>query len=158
VARQDGNVSVCVWQDTRPVTFMSSGHNPDHTKPVSRKRVDGSIIHVDCLVCIVDYNMYMGGVDRGDQLRKYYHVHVKSRKYYKYIFWFVFEVCVLNSFILSHYSPCNLPISSYLSFRLHLARELIGDYCSRKRHSISKTVIHHHLVRQYSSLSMQSTK
>ena len=146
VARQDGNVSVCVWQDTRPVTFMSSGHNPDHTKCVPRKRVDGSIMHVDCPVCIVDYNKYMGGVDRGDQLRKYYHVHVKSRKYYKYIFWFVFEVCVLNSFILSHYSPCNLPISSYLSFRLQLARELIGDYCSRKRHTISKTVIHHHLV------------
>ena len=102
VARQDGNVSVCACQDTQPVTFMSSGHNPDHTKSVSRKGVDGSIINVDCAVCIVDYNNYMGGVDRGDRLRKYYHVHVKSRKYYKYIFWFVFEVCVLNSFILSH--------------------------------------------------------
>ena len=61
VARQDENVSVCVWQDTWPVTFMSSGHNPYHIKPVSRKRVDGSIMHVDCPQCIVDYNMYMEG-------------------------------------------------------------------------------------------------
>ena len=99
--RQDGNVSVCVWQDTRPVTFMSSCHNPAHTTLVSRRRVDGSIMNVECPVSIRDYNMYMGGVGRGDQLRKYYHVHVKSRKSYKYIFWYLFEVCVLNSFILS---------------------------------------------------------
>ena len=30
VMRQDGNVVVTVWQDTRPVTFISSGHHPDH--------------------------------------------------------------------------------------------------------------------------------
>ena len=87
--RQDGNVSVCVWQDTRPVTFMSSYHNPAHTTLVSRRRVDGSIMNVECPVSIRDYNMYMGGVDRGDQLRKYYHVHVKSCKSYKYIFWYL---------------------------------------------------------------------
>ena len=103
-------------------------------------------MHVSCPISIVDYNKYMGGVDRGDQYRKYYHVHVKSRKSYKYIFWFLFEVCVFNSYVLSHYSPCNLPISSYLSYRLQLANELIGNYNSRKRHVISKTVIHHHLV------------
>ena len=94
IVRQDGNVSICVWQDTRPVTFMSSGHNPDHTKSIPRKRVDGSIMNVP--LSIVDYNKYMGGVDRGDQYRKYYHVHVKSRKSFKYIFWFLFEVCVLS--------------------------------------------------------------
>ena len=84
--RQDGNVPVCVWQDTRPVTFMSSGHNPAHTTSITRKKIDGSVVHVDCPVCIVDYNKYMGGVDRGDQYRQYYPVHTKSRKSYKYIF------------------------------------------------------------------------
>ena len=72
--RQDGNFSVCVWQDTRPVTFMSLCHNPAHTTLVSRRRVDGSIMNVECPVYIRDYNMYMGGVNREDQLRKYYHV------------------------------------------------------------------------------------
>ena len=74
---------------------MSSGHNPRHTTSITRKKIDGSVIHVDCPQSIVDYKKYMGGVERGDQYRKYYHVHVKS---YKYIFWFLFEVCVLNSF------------------------------------------------------------
>ena len=89
MVRQDGNVCVVVWQDTRPVTFMSSGHNPDHTTSVRRKKVDGSIVHVDCPYSIVDYNKSMGGVDRGDQFRKYYHVRMKTHKCYKYIFCFL---------------------------------------------------------------------
>ena len=35
--RQDENVSVCVWRDTQPVTFISFGHNPAHTKVIRRK-------------------------------------------------------------------------------------------------------------------------
>ena len=88
----------------------------------------------------------MGGVDRGDQYRQYYRGHVKSRKSYKYFFWFVFEVCVLNAYILSRYSPTIHPISSYLSFRKQLANELIGKYNCRRRQVISQTLIHHHLV------------
>ena len=58
--RQDGNVCVTVWQDTRPVTFMSSGHNPDRTKVVQRKRHDGSMIDVDCPICVVDKTSLWG--------------------------------------------------------------------------------------------------
>ena len=143
---QDGNLVVTVWQDSRPVTFLSSGHNPDHTRSVRRKKGDGSYANLDCPVCIADYNMYMGGVDKGDQYRKYYHVRMKSRKCYKYIFWFLFEVCVLNAYVLSHYSPCNHPISSFLAYRHQLARELIGQYNSRKRQVVSHATIHHDLV------------
>ena len=32
--RQDGNACETVWQDTRPVIFIPSGHNPDRTKVV----------------------------------------------------------------------------------------------------------------------------
>ena len=50
--RQDGNVCVCVWQDTRPVTFMSSGHNPAHTKSIRRKKGDGSHMNVECPISL----------------------------------------------------------------------------------------------------------
>ena len=82
VVRQEGNLTVTVWQDKRLVTSLSTAHNPDQIEVVKRKKVDGSIVHVDCPV---DYK-YMGGVDKGDQLRQYYYVRVKSRKSYKYIF------------------------------------------------------------------------
>ena len=96
------------------MTFMSSGHNPDHTRSVCRKKADGSRVEVDCPVCIVDYNKFVADVDKGDQYRKYYHVRMKPCKCYKNIFCFLFEVCVLNSYILSRYSPCNHPNTTYL--------------------------------------------
>ena len=43
----------------------------------------------------------MGGVDRNDQIRGYYHVRLKTKKYYKYIFWFLFDLTITNSYILS---------------------------------------------------------
>ena len=118
------------------MTFMSSGHNPDHTKSIRRKKGDGSSIDVECPVSIVDYNQYMGGVDRGDQYMQYYRCHIKSHKSYKHLFWYVFDVCVLNAFILSRYSPTIHPISSYLSFRKQLANELIGNYNCHRCHLV----------------------
>ena len=61
------------------------------------------------------YNEHMGGVDEGDQLRGYYHVRLKCTKNYKYIFWFT-----------------GTPMTQK-QFRVKLAEQLIGDYCSRKR-------------------------
>lgn len=88
---------------------MSTAHDLGCTRPAARRKADGSVINVECPVAIIDYNKFMGGVDKGDQFMKYYVVRMKSRKCYKYIFWFLFEVCVLNTFILSWYSPCNHP-------------------------------------------------
>ena len=74
----------------------------------------------------------MGGVDHNDQLRGYYHVRLKCRKYYKYIFWFLFDVAVINSYILAkHYT--DLSIKDVKAFRTELAKGLIGEYSSRKR-------------------------
>ena len=143
-ARQEGNTCVTVWQDTRPVASISTGHNPSSTKVVTRGK-GKNMKYLDCPECIFDYNRFMGGVDRGDQLRQYYHVRVKSCKSYKYIFWFLFEVCILNSYIFSRYTQCTHN-KTYLSFRQELARQLIGNYNSRKRRTITRTVIHHDLA------------
>ena len=35
------------------------------------------------------YTANMGGVDRADQLRSHYYVGRQSRKWYKYLFWFL---------------------------------------------------------------------
>ena len=50
------------------------------------------------------YNIIMAGVDKNDQLRGYYEVRTKSTKNYKYIFWFLFDVAIVNAFILCTYS------------------------------------------------------
>ena len=71
-----------------------------------------------CPSSIATYTKHMGGVDLGDQLRKYYSVRLKC---YKYIFWFMFDVCITNAYVLTKYVPsCE-------------RQALIGTYNSRKR-------------------------
>ena len=138
-SRQDMNIPNLVatsWKDNKVVTVVSTMSSPEDTGMVSRKQKDGTRIDVPCPATVYLYNRYMGGVDRGDQLRKYYHFRMKSRKNYKYIFWFLVDVCITNSYILSHYHPTStLPMSecTLKAFRLRLAEELIGSYKSRKR-------------------------
>ena len=105
VSRQSEGLVVTVWQDTKPVTVLTTQHRPSATTTVVRKKIDGSKINVQCPQAIVDYNQHMGGVDIGDQYRKYYEVRTKSRKFYRYIFWFLLEICILNSYILYRYAP-----------------------------------------------------
>ena len=62
--RQDGSLTVMVWQDTKTVV-MSTAHSAATTTTVRRKKGDGSITDVTAPKAIVDYNMHMGGVDRG---------------------------------------------------------------------------------------------
>ena len=102
---------------------------------VKRQQTDGSRIEVACPSSVVLYNRYMGGVDRNDQLRQYYHIRNRGRKYYRYILWFLFETCVANSFILyrnfcTSHQPHARKLKTYLDFRLQLHKEFVGDYCS----------------------------
>ena len=87
----------------------------------------------------------MGGVDIRDQHRQYYHIHVKSCKSYKYIFWFLFEICILNFYILCRYTECTHN-KTYLSFWHELTCQLISNYNSHKRRTITRKVIHHDLA------------
>ncbi|XP_062523428.1 UPF0746 protein DDB_G0281095-like [Corticium candelabrum] len=49
---------------------------------------------------ICDYNAHMGGVDKSDQMIKYYEVLHKSLKYWKKIFLHMIDLAILNSFIM----------------------------------------------------------
>ena len=136
--RQSENLTAVVWQDKRPVNVLSTHSQPGETQPVLRREKNGSLVELSCPTAILAYTKYMGGVDLGDQLRNYYSVRLKCRKNYKYIFWFLFDVCITNSFILSKF--CNSTSSQPTKgetrlkvFRIHLAESLIGSYTSRQR-------------------------
>ena len=47
----------------------------------------------------------MGGVDRNDQLRGYYNIEVKSRKFYKYLFYAAMDVAITDTFIMCKFFP-----------------------------------------------------
>ena len=90
------NLTVSVWQDNRPVCVAASNSDPTTSELVKRKKRDGSHDNFSCPQAVYLYNRYMGGVDRNDQLRGYYQVRLKGRKYYKYIFWFLFDLAITN--------------------------------------------------------------
>ena len=86
---------------------------------------------MNCPVAITAYSANMGGVDHNDQLRQYYHVRTKGIKYYKYIFWFLFEMIIANAFILLR--QLVRPNITLRDFRLQLAKSLVDTYNSRKQ-------------------------
>ena len=129
---QQGNLSVSVWQDNRPVVTISTNSDPTQLDSVQRKSRDGVSSAYSCPQSLSLYNRYMGGVDRNDQLRGYYHVRLKCRKYYKYIFWFLFDLSITNAYILSKHHPEHRRMK-VKDFRAALASQLIGSYCSRKQ-------------------------
>lgn len=112
---------------------------------VSRKQKDGSIVNVRCPKVLKQYTQNMNGVDRADQLRSTYSICRKAAKLWKYLFWFMVDVAICNSFILMKES-INHSITTksggrrervQLEYRMKLAHQFLGDYWGkRKRESI----------------------
>ena len=70
--------------------------------------------------------MYMGGAEKADQLRGYYHVCPKN---YKHVFWFLFDVATTNAFILHLYFSVTTSTPMTLKqFRVKFAEQLIGNH------------------------------
>lgn len=84
--RLDTNLSVCVWQDTKPVTACTTFCQTTPLSEVQCKIKSNEHHTFPCPETIETYNRYVGGVDKNDQFREYYHVQLKSRKYYKYTY------------------------------------------------------------------------
>ena len=133
VFRQRSNLTAVVWQDRRPVHVLSTLSQPGEVQKVLRRERDGSRAEVDCPSSIVTYTKYMGGVDLGDQLRRYYSVRLKCYKNYKYFFWTFFDISITNAFILSKLCTPPSLLDTLKSFRVKLAWSLIGSYNSRQR-------------------------
>ena len=103
--RQDGQLVVTPWQDTKTVSVLSTNCQPYSEENVSRRQKTGSRVNVLCPEAMRLYNRFMAGVDKSDQLRGYYAVRMKSTKNYKYIFWFLFDLAIVNAFILHSRVP-----------------------------------------------------
>ena len=132
--RQCGELVVTLWKDTKVVMMASTNAQPNKIEKVKRKLKTGERKEVDCPNSVSLYNKYMGGVDRNDQTRNYYHVRTKCRKSYKYFFWFLFDVAISNAYILSKYNKdAKAKYKDSKSFRVELGKQLIGTYNARKR-------------------------
>lgn len=124
-------MSATAWMDRKVVMAMYNSSNPTQSSTVLRRSKEGIRESVTCPEALTAYNNNMGGVDRGDQLRGYYHVRMKCRKVYKYIANFLFDVSITNAFILYRIGHPSSKLQMK-DFRVTLAKELIGNYCSKQ--------------------------
>ena len=127
----DGPLMGLKWQDKRQVVMLSTIHDATIIEKRRRtRRVAGGIEVIRKPRVIEEYNTYMGGVDKGDQLVTYYGFSHRTTKWYKRVFLHLFEVSLVNAYIL--YCTLLPPKQrlSHLDFRLAVASHLLDSFIS----------------------------
>lgn len=135
ITGQRGNLLFVKWHDKRDMAFLSTNVSPEEPSRTVQRKKNGRNIDIQ-KPCVSDvYTANMGGVDRADQFRSYYTVGRQSRKWYRYIFWFLFNVAACNGYILEceHRRRNRQRKRPQAAFRLELGRRLINNYSYRKR-------------------------
>ena len=130
-SREARSLQACGWTTSLSLLCpQTPSHQPQVLYSIDRKTSHGLLFLV--LKLYISYNSNMGGVDQGDQLCGYYNCRTKSQKFYKHTFYFLFDVSITNAFILwkRFSSAAGMTLKE---FRLQLAQQLIGDYCSHRR-------------------------
>lgn len=114
-------VYVSKWVDKRPVLMITTLKHPKMTLLIDRH---GKIRKKPEEVAI--YNKYMSGIDRADQMISYYSSPRKSLRWYKKVFFHIFDLAVWNSFYtFKRYCKNNDKRYDFLSFRDTLIQSLI---------------------------------
>ena len=145
---QARKVSASAWVDCETVMVMSTNCQPSSCGTVNRKQRDGSSLEVPCPASIISYNKFMGVVIVGTSCVGTTAVDQRVENFYKYIYFFLFDVAITNAYILLK-SSGSCPFKDLKSFRLRLAKDLIGEYCSCRRKGRRGTVIHPLPFRHY---------
>lgn len=111
-------------------------HNASKVTTVKRTNRKGKKEEVPCPEAISDYNKYMGGVDRMDQMHSAYNVARKSRRWWIKLFYYFFDMTIINAFIIfkevEKQNGVSKPMTQ-LQFRSLLVNELIGKFINKKR-------------------------
>ena len=115
-----------VRKDTKCVTVLTSEH-PGHSQGTvtgnwkedgQRKKKD-----VPIPLPVYNYNKYMGGVDRSDQLLKNYQILRQTKKYWKTLLFHFLDLATVNAYILfKDIHPASKV--SHFRFRENLVRAL----------------------------------
>ena len=139
--RQCGNLVATMWRDKRVVSLLSTNTPPEAEIHAEQQIVRGrrkQVVPAEAMKkpdVVAVYNDGMNGVDVNDQYRSYYPAGSVSRKWWKYLLWFFFNLSIVNSYILEKLAGHKK--RSQLAFRRELARLLITGYNGYKRPSSS---------------------
>ena len=161
VSAQRGKIIFTKWHDKRDISFLSSNVLPSEPSRLVPRKKNGRNIQIEKPRVADVYTADMGGVDRADQLQSFYFAGYSSRKWYRYIFWFLFNLSVCNSFILESIYRTNQGERKrpMINFRLDLAKRLINGFSQRKRKRRSQEALNQPVAREeHISVHVQGRK
>ena len=130
------NLTCVGWKDTKALRLASTMAQPTGVEPRCTRRVGATTTVVTIPDAAEKYNFRMGGVDLFDKLKGSYAVGRASKRVWKYLFWFLFQSCIVNAYIL--YTLGNARAHKkkrykQLDFRHELITSLIGNFSNRRR-------------------------
>ena len=129
--RCQGSITCMVWQDRRPITFISNFHDPKQIGVANRRNKDGTLDEVPMPQLVQDYNRHMGGCDKNYQMTRLH----RSRRHYRWprrLFIKFFMWACYNSFVIyvSKLEAADKKPMFYTRYIQKLCIDLIGNYRS----------------------------
>ena len=123
----DDYTAVIQWHDKRTVSILSTVHTDTPVQVERRSRhAPGGREEVEKPEAVVEYNKYMGGVDRGDQLLSYYGFPHRTVKWWRRAFFFLFDAAIVNSYIMYCMTITGRRLS-HEQYRITLAKQLLSS-------------------------------
>ena len=125
--KQKGLLVATQWTDKRQVNIISTNADPVVTT-VQRRSKEG-MVDIEIPMPVMTYNSGMFGVDLADQHRAYYPVGRSSTKWWRYIFWYLIDLSMINSFLLMKSARPNgsdSPAQNHLMFRKAVLDQLLS--------------------------------
>ena len=98
IAMTNGTLQVMKWADRKDVLLASTLHTGGFGLSTKRDPATGEFVRRP--LCVLDYDKYMGAVDRSDQMLTYQAFLRRSVKWWKKVFFHMLMLSVLNSYIL----------------------------------------------------------
>ncbi len=126
------------WVDCKPVSILTTLYSANDKVSCKRKVKKNGVFSEVILpqpLAIHEYNQFMNGVDRSDQMLAFYNVGRKCYKWWKTLFFHLIDITVVNSFLLFQTYRDQEPDMEALhrpakyalvDFREALVRQLLG--------------------------------
>ena len=129
--RTDSRLNITAYQDSNAqVLILNTVYPPLECVPVGEGDEQRQVP-----LSLYNYRRYMGGVDRANQKRKYFHTGRKNHRWWTYLACYLIDVALVNAYIcFKHVHPDSK--LTHKMFHLRVGKQLIGGYCGRSQPSV----------------------